>query len=171
MNSNGLIKGLITLLILFCFNLVFSQQYPEHQIYKCKHRKQAGLTAQNTAFSYKYQADNSRSDTIDILNYTINLDITDFTNQIIKGNCEITFTAKMNNINTLSLDLLQMNIDSIISNNASLPYSYDDTLIIASLSATLNTGDTSGITVYYNGQPQGDPSGWGGILFSGWLCL
>ena len=124
MNSNGLIKGLITLLILFCFNLAFSQpvrpsggQYPEHQIYSCKHRKQAGLTDQNTAFSYKYQADNNRSDTIDILNYTINLDITDFTNQIIKGNCEITFTAKMNNINTLSLDLLQMNIDSIISNN------------------------------------------------------
>jgi len=167
MNSNGLIKGLITLLILFCFNLVFSQQSPEHQIYKCKHRKQAGLTDQNTAFSYKYQADNSRSDTIDILNYTINLDITDFTNQIIKGNCEITFTAKMNNINTLSLDLLQMNIDSIISNNVSLPYSYDDTLVIVSLPGTLNTGDTSGITVYYNGQPQGDPSGWGGFYFMG----
>ncbi len=144
MNNNELIKGLIILLFPICFNTAFSQSILP-----------AG------------QADNSRSDTIDILNYTINLEITDFTNKIIKGNCEITFTPKMNNINSLSLDLLQLNIDSIISNNISLSYSYNDTLIIANLPGTLNTGDTSDITVYYKGTPQGDPSGWGGFYFSG----
>ena len=49
-------------------------------------------------------ADNARSDTIDILKYTIILDITDFTTDTIRGGCLVKFVPKMNNISTLSLD-------------------------------------------------------------------
>ena len=48
------------------------------------------LPAQST------RANNSRSDTVDILNYTINLNITDFTTNVIKGNTQIKFTPKVN---------------------------------------------------------------------------
>jgi Peptidase family M1 domain/Secretion system C-terminal sorting domain/Peptidase M1 N-terminal domain len=108
---------------------------------------------------------NSRSDTIDILNYQINLDVTDFTNKLIKGNCVISYYSKLNGINTIGLDLLKLNIDSITSQGSVLSYSYNDTLLAVNLPSTLNVSDTSELTVYYNGSPQQDPSGWGGFYF------
>ncbi len=110
---------------------------------------------------------NSRSDTIDILNYQINLDITDFNNQKISGNCVVSFTPKINGITELDLDLQELTIDSIKSQGGLLAYNYNDTLINITLPSTLNTTDTSSVTVYYNGSPQTDPSGWGGFYFTG----
>jgi aminopeptidase N len=108
---------------------------------------------------------NNRSDTIDILNYEINLDFTDFSGQVISGNCVVKFTPKLNGINSIGLDLLKLNIDSITYQNTILTYTYNDTLITINLPSTLNTGDTSLLTVYYNGSPQKDASGWGGFYF------
>lgn len=108
---------------------------------------------------------NERSDTIDVLNYQINLEIIDFTNKRIKGNCRITFKSLQNNINTLSLDFLRMNIDSIKGNQQILSYTYNDTLLIVNLPNTLNIHDIDTVTIYYNGQPQTDASGWGGFYF------
>lgn len=108
-------------------------------------------------------ADNLRSDTIDILNYNTLLDITDFTTDTISGHCTITFKSKIQSISSISLDLLQMEIDSITDKNGNLlSYSYNDTLIIASLNSNLLLGDTTDITVYYYGKPQQDASAWGG---------
>ncbi len=106
-------------------------------------------------------ADNIRSDTIDVLKYTINLDITDFSGQTIKGNCNVRFTPKLNGTSSISLDLLQLTIDSIVMGNT-LNYSYNDTLLVVHLPATLNIGDTATIAVWYHGSPQQDNSGWGG---------
>ena len=110
---------------------------------------------------------NSRSDTIDILNYEINLDFTDFYTQTIKGNCNITFTPKTNGINVINFDLLALNIDSITSQNTLLTYTYNDTLIRVDLPSSINLLDTSNIIIYYHGNPQTDASGWGGFYFSG----
>lgn len=107
-------------------------------------------------------ADNSRSDTIDILKYTITLTITDFTTDTIRGNCVVRFAPRMNNISTLSLDLLKLTIDSIRINGNPVTYTYNDTLLILNLPFTHNTTDTSNAVVYYHGRPQGDASGWGG---------
>lgn len=108
-------------------------------------------------------ADSLRSDTINILKYTINLQITDFTApDTIKGNTQVLFTPKINNVSTLSLDLLKLAVDSVEMNSANLTYSYNDTLLIINLPAVHNTGDTSVVTVYYRGDPVMDASGWGG---------
>lgn len=112
-------------------------------------------------------ADNLRSDTIDILNYNITLDFSNVASQELDANCVITFAALQNNVNTISLDLLQLTVDSIKEGNQLLSFSYNDTLIVANLSATMNMDDTNDIVVYYQGQPQGDASGWGGFYFSG----
>ena len=121
-----------------------------------------GLLALFLAFNI--QAQNSRSDSIDVLNYQINLDFTDFGSSIIKGNCQLIFSAKINGITELPLDLLKLTIDSITSNGAKLTYSYNDTLIRASLSTTLNIGDRDTVLVYYHGIPQKDAT-WGGFYF------
>jgi hypothetical protein len=110
-------------------------------------------------------ADNLRSDTIDILKYTINLNITDFTTDTLRGNTFIQFVPKKNNIKTISLDLLHMQMDSIRIGTASLSYSFNDTLLIVQLPSTANIGDTSTIRIYYHGKPIIDASGWGGFYF------
>ncbi len=108
---------------------------------------------------------NSRSDTIDILNYQINLDMTNIGNQLINGNCVVEFTPKINGVTFMDLDLQELLIDSITSAGSLLTYTYNDTLINITLPAPLNTTDTSALTVYYNGSPQKDPSTWGGFYF------
>ncbi|MCW3104652.1 MAG: hypothetical protein JWO09_3092 [Bacteroidetes bacterium] len=111
------------------------------------------------------QASNMRSDTIDILNYNISLNITDFTTNVIKGNTVVKFTPKMNGINRLDLDLLMLTIDSVEIGGNNLTYSYNDTLLGVNLPAAYNVNDTVLLKVSYHGTPQGDPSGWGGFYF------
>jgi hypothetical protein len=125
----------------------------------CSHRGAAGRQM--------VVPENLRSDTIDILNYDLLLDIRDFGGQTISGAATVRFRPLMNAINNLSLDLLMMTIDSVKQNNTHLAFSYNDTLLQISLDAVYNLGDTSELTVFYHGSPQQDPSGWGGFYWSG----
>lgn len=112
-------------------------------------------------------ADNFRSDTIDVLSYDIVLDFMNVGSQEISGICQVKFSSLQNNVSTISLDLLQLTVDSIVQSGSQITYNYNDTLIVANLSSILNIGDLDSITVYYHGNPQGDPSGWGGFYFQG----
>lgn len=107
-----------------------------------------------------------RSDTVNVINYSVYLDFTQGGSNILKGNCEVKFEALMD-INTVNLDLLQLNIDSIVFQGNQINFNYDDTLIVADLGLTLSTGSIDSLTVYYNGTPQVDPSGWGGFYMTG----
>ncbi len=110
-------------------------------------------------------ASNLRSDTVNILKYTINLNITDFTTNVIKGNTAVKFTPKMNGLNKLNLDLLVLIVDSVEIAGVNLSISYNDTILQVNLPTTYNIGDTATVIVYYRGTPQGDASGWGGFYF------
>lgn len=127
--------------------------------YKCNHKYHRSQLNQ--------KASNTRSDTIDVLNYKVYLDITDYGNQKIAGSCEVQFVSLKNNITVLDLDLLQMTVDSITSQGQLLAFTYSDTLLSVTLPLALNMEDTSSVIVYYNGSPQGDASGWGGWYFQG----
>jgi hypothetical protein len=127
---------------------------------------QANKLAASTSAMY-YSSENLRSDTFDIIKYTINLDITDFTNQKIKGHTIVRYTPKINGQTVLPLDLLKLSIDSISQNATILTYTYNDTLLRVNLPSAVNATDTNNVIVYYHGKPQGDPSGWGGFSFSG----
>ncbi len=107
----------------------------------------------------------SFADSIDILNYTINLNITDFTNKIIKGNTEVKVKSKFNGINKMRLDLLKMIVDSVEIGGANLSFQYNDTLLKINLPLVLNANDSTLIKVYYHGKPQIDGTGWGGFYF------
>ena len=106
----------------------------------------------------------NRSDTIDILNYSIHLDITDISNQFINGFCEIKFILK-ESTQSIRLDLLGLEIDSILLEGSSLGFNYNDTLISIDFPNIIEPTDTSIITVYYKGNPKQDNSGWGGFYF------
>ncbi len=118
----------------------------------------------NSSFAKTYDP---RSDTVDILNYTINLNITDFSNKIISGNTIVKFKPKVNTFKYLRLDLLKLTIDSVKLENTSLSYHYNDTLVSINLQQNYSSTDTLSIKVYYHGAPQIDVTTWGGFYFQG----
>lgn len=108
------------------------------------------------------------SDTVDVLNYEIHLDISSLTNHTIFGSTKVTFHPKMNNIEYLPLELWNLQVDSVrFENNwlASGDISHIGTALRFNLPTTLQTSDTSEIEIYYHGTPPVDPTGWGGFIF------
>ena len=69
---------------------------------------------------------NLRSDTADILKYTVSLDVTDFAGSTIKGNTIVRFTPKIASLNYICLDLLAMTVDSIKNNNSSIFFMFQN---------------------------------------------
>jgi aminopeptidase N len=133
------------------------------QVSSCQSFKHSSASAAPIYIS----PENLRSDTMDILKYTINLDITDFIGQKIKGNTVVKFTPKINGQTKIKLDLLKMTLDSVALGSSLLTYTYNDTLLNINLPTSFNIFDTSQVIVYYHGTPQGDPAGWGGFSFNG----
>jgi aminopeptidase N len=112
-----------------------------------------------------YCPENLRSDTFDILKYTISLEIGNATTKLITGNTVVRYTPKLNNQSFIRLDLLKLTIDSVRENNTALLYSYNDTVLKINFPINKNVTDTNDLVIYYHGQPQGDASGWGGFYF------
>jgi len=115
--------------------------------------------------SLYYSAENLRSDTFDILKYTINLEIGNSATNLLKGNAQVRFAPKMNGRNYIRLDLLRLTVDSVKENSTLLTRTYNDTVLKVNFTAPKNTTDTSVITIYYHGVPQIDATGWGGFYF------
>jgi aminopeptidase N len=135
----------------------------------CKDRHEHSGTCHTLAWHQLKSSfpENMRSDTVDVLHYDIYIDFGASGQTTIHGECEVFFKAKQSNIQTLSLDLLQMNIDSVLQNGSALTYHYNDTLLILELQNLLQQDDELSVIVYYHGIPQGDPSGWGGFYQQG----
>ncbi|MBI3133538.1 MAG: T9SS type A sorting domain-containing protein [Bacteroidetes bacterium] len=127
----------------------------------CQDRHQHEIRAQ-----FKSGNESLRSDTVDVLNYDIYLDFTNADAGLLKGSCEVKFSPFFN-VNSISLDLLQLNVDSVVMHGNSIPFSHNDTLLVAQLAATVNAGVADSLTVYYQGSPPMDPSGWGGFYMTG----
>jgi hypothetical protein len=131
----------------------------------CQTGKNVLLHLKSNEPSSSTLASNQRSDTVNVLKYTINLNITDFTNKIISGHTLVKFTPKLNGVNKLYLDLLELIVDSVQIGNTNLSFSYNDTLLGVHLGTTYNMNDTVDIKVFYHGTPQMDATGWGGFYF------
>ena len=110
---------------------------------------------------------NQRSDTLDVLDYKIFLDFTAMGSQFLSGSSRVLFQSKMNNIEGISLDLLELSVDSVKRGNNHLTYSYNDTLLRVNFPAPLQENDIDSVTVFYSGSPVTDPSGFGGFYFQG----
>lgn len=107
------------------------------------------------------------SDTIHIRHYSISIDTIDFTNKSIRANVKLNVEAKLNNVNIISLSLLDFMIDSIKAGNQNLTYTYNDSALRITPPSPLNTGQTILISISYHGNPQRDDSNFGGYYFQG----
>jgi len=108
------------------------------------------------------EEDNLRSDTIDILKYKLDLDMTQIFSNQLSGHCTIDFESKMDGIDWLSLDLLNLTVDSVTAAGENLSFSYQSPLLVIHLPFELAEFDFYSLTVHYHGDPQTDAT-WGGF--------
>lgn len=125
------------------------------------------IVAQNQCFRSHYVSKSLSSDSLDVVHYNINLDISYLGSHSIKGYTRLNIVPLYNAMNFISLDFMHLNLDSIfIGNNKIQNWQYNDTVLRIPLQSTINIGDTIVCKVFYNGTPLVDPSGWGGFYFS-----
>ena len=108
----------------------------------------------------------ARSDTFDILSYTINLDVSNYASYSLSAATTIHFAARMNELSAIRFDLYSLVVDSVKWAQTPAPYTYDGSILEVQSPALLNTNDSASVTVYYHGQPYQDPV-WGGFYFQG----
>ena len=102
-----------------------------------------------------------RSDSIDIIHTDISIDFSNFSSKQLIGKTVITYTPKINGLNYIQLDLLQLQVDSVKMNGQLLSFFYNDTTISIT-TPIVNTGVLYSLTVFYKGtpvQPSGDFGG------------
>lgn len=112
------------------------------------------------------QNTNRRSDTFDVIDYQVVLDMTDHANKFMHGHCTVLLRPLMTGIQSLPLDLLGLQVDSVVYQNQSLPFSYNDTLLQSYFPQPLAKNVPIQVTVYYQGTPQSDAK-WGGFYYEG----
>lgn len=112
------------------------------------------------------QSQSLKSDTIDVLNYTIHLDLKHLSHLQLYGATDITATPRLASINSFSLDLRKLTVDSVLLNGTvHSNYSYNDTVLRILLSTPLTITDTFVLRVVYHGVPLIEPYNWGGFHF------
>jgi len=106
--------------------------------------------------------ENLRSDTIDVLRYTIDLDMTRMSQNLISGACKVDFNSLMNGVDVLHLDLEGLNVDSVTFSGGQLTFTHNGRDLHIQLPTALNAGQSFQLTVHYGGDPITDTS-WGGF--------
>lgn len=157
-------------LFLFFASISFFAQaqnggHHDHEWHGCHHtKKKLKLEQISPEMRNMVCGSNFRSDSIDVLNYDIDLDITQFAAQVISASCGVRFTAKEDGIDFLPLDLLDLNVDSVTYGSESLTFDHDGLLLNIHLSESVDIGDTMEVVVHYHGHPTIDGT-WGGFDF------
>ncbi len=157
----------LTLISIFVVQVLIAQTEPT-QHYGCKFIHNNLRNTELTQREIQYSEDLLfRSDTFDIINYDIQLEVTDFSTKVLRGKCTIDFTPKMEGLEYILFDLLEMSVDSVFQGDNRLEYEYSSPFLKVFFDDAITTADTSSVTIYYHGVSVIDPSGFGGFQFEG----
>jgi hypothetical protein len=104
-------------------------------------------------------------DSIDVYQYNITIDVSDFTEFVIEANTAIIFQTTGNELHKVAFDLYAYSIDSIIFNNEKIDvFEYNDTVISFLPTVPIQAGQKDTCQVFYHGVPSTEPGyGWGGV--------
>ncbi|MDO9510684.1 MAG: M1 family aminopeptidase [Bacteroidales bacterium] len=112
-----------------------------------------------------------KSDTIHVSHYQLNMDIRNFSAQILKGEARLTITPKMNGITFIPLDFLGLNVDSVLFNNQRIfGISRSGPNLRIQLPSPVGTSNTVNLRIFYHGTPIVEPAGWGGFHFKSYIA-
>ncbi|MDP4953049.1 MAG: T9SS type A sorting domain-containing protein [Flavobacteriales bacterium] len=155
----------ITLLLFFTFCLSLTG-FTQNERYGChffknvhSHPKPKKLTQ---AQLKDLENSIARSDTFNIVKYTIELDVTDYQGQYIKGNTQVAFEALFPNRTNITFDLKSLTVDSVLYEGQTLSYSQFDDLLRVVFPEALTQNEEQTVQVFYQGIPYQDPT-WGGF--------
>ncbi|MEO7174201.1 MAG: M1 family metallopeptidase [Saprospiraceae bacterium] len=161
-------KRILTFCLLICLIIPFnlkSQDQEEPQV-GCHFTKQKVHCEALTEEQERYvRATKARSDTFNILNYDIRLNVTDFANKRISGHCIVKFTPKMDNLDFINLDLEALTTDSVLQDGLPISFDIASPFLKVNLNQTISIGDTVSLDIYYRGTPITSSSGFGGFYF------
>ena len=125
-----------------------------------------------TSFPFRLSADQSSSagiihaDSIDILHYTININIHDLASKTISGITDIQAFTLQDSVHTIRLMLQHLTVDSVwIDEERIKNISRHKNVILVRLPDIPDKGSTILLTVFYHGHPVHDPH-WGGFYFT-----
>lgn len=157
-------KSFLTLfLCLFISFQAFSQPLER---YGCHMRHvQANASVDTEQENRLWAASVERSDSFDILDYDLTIDLREMNNRLLYGKAIVTFTPKIAGLNFLPLDLLRLQVDSVLFEGQSTTFDYNKILLTVNTPTVLNIGQTYKVTVFYWGTPQTSSSGFGGFYF------
>lgn len=150
--------------IFFIIGVDYSQPIIEHS---CHHAHAAAQIVHREPSSEELlviENSNKRSDSIDIINYSINLDVTDVAGKRIKANTKVSFIPKISGVQSITLDLLKLKVDSVLFQGQKINFNYDSAVIVSFFNEKLIQGSNYSIEIYYQGTPTRDPI-WGGVYF------
>ncbi len=160
---------MIRLLLFFSFCCIinlenFAQPLIEHS---CHHAQAAANFIYREPSSGELlmmENSNKRSDSIDIINYSISLDLTDVAGKKIKANTRVSFIPKISEVQSITLDLLKLKVDSVFFKGEKINFNYDSAIIVGFFNEKLLQGIEYVLDIYYQGTPTRDPI-WGGLYF------
>ncbi len=158
-------KQLLLLSLLFIQNIAFGQADDEAQYSGCHLAKREILAGLNAVAENQFDV-NSRSDTFDVLNYDLQLDVTNFSQATIYGTATILFKAKMDGLTSINFDLQDLTVSSTTDLTGSpLARTHSGSWLNIALPATMNTGDEASVVVKYSGHPHTCSCNFGGFYF------
>lgn len=134
--------------------------------YGCHYFRQSFVppVALSDAARNQIQETIARSDTFDILNYDITLDVTDYAGQRLIAATTISFRSLLPDQGRIRFDLVELTVDSVLGTNGALSFTQDENYLRVDLGEVLAEGDERELTVFYQGTPRRDPQ-WGGFYF------
>ncbi len=110
----------------------------------------------------------SHRDSLDILHYTLNVDISNIGSSHITGCAELQAQTQFD-ISNIYLDLFKLTVDSAFVDDTKIEFVQNDTLLTLQ-NWSANTGSVLNIKVYYGGNPKKDPD-WGGFFFTNGIAF
>lgn len=150
-------KFSLSLIFLWVSFLAFSQSNMDP--YSCYSNKKGAKYGEKSALD-------NRSDTIDIESITLFIDVQNWSGRELIGKAILDLKALRNNVSSISLDLLRLNVDSVKQNGQNLSFSYDDTLLVIPFLSSLSLNATASVEVYYRGTPVQNAGDWGGFYWN-----
>jgi len=106
----------------------------------------------------------SRSDSVDILHTHLNLDFSDFGSFELNARADIDFESRIDDLDQIEFDLLELTVDSVTVNNEQAIYTYNGLLLNITLETQMQTGEEAAVSIYYSGTPTA--TSWGGFYWN-----